>query len=1024
MYNNTKTKGNDCMNNIGEVLFKSLIKRKWLYVEYDSVSAEKVTKFWISIKKVDFNKKSLIIDAYNVQKDEDVKELTLKFDKIIKAEILEGTITDDKQYLIDYITQYDGDSPFICDTRVNNDILEYYEKCFVLDCVPQYKSFFTKKGIDVDVLKDGGIKLSKSELTEITKKLNFDVSKEEDEDNVYEELAISILSLNVKEHLYVLAYKRLFLDIKKRQLTIDNEITINKEVYLDGTNASSKHSISKFIGEEDQYLLKEFDKNKTEIMDIIDSNASSKCTDLPHLCIIKRESTLNLAREYEGIKKMYLEDTVTQPIKAFFKEIKRSKKTKDYPIALVGDANLDQLLAIHSSMKHDVTYVQGPPGTGKTNTIVNLLVTTLFNNETALVCSYNNKPIDGIYEKLKTIKHNNKFIPFPCLRLGNKDYMIKAMDYINELYEAHKDQTIYDSSIKKTFEAKKNDAKALAHLLSEYESEIDLVERKEISDVMLNDPKLNNTFKDMIKRKVRDSYYEVDLTKFSDEKAKELISNDDSFIRNLYYHCISLIQKLNKPRFENLWDIIKMPNDNIDKKVQHFKDFLTADENIKLLLEVFPIIITTNISSARLGTPKVHFDMTIMDEAGQCNPAVSLVPILRGQSLVLVGDPQQLKPVILLDNDINEKLRKVLRISSNYDYIKHSIYKTYINSDCFSNEILLKNHYRCHEDIINFNNIKFYNKKLVIKSKKSNKDALLLIDMKNNVPDKRNTSINEAEQIVKIVRELKDEETTIGVITPFVNQANLIREYLEQHNFKNVECGTIHTFQGDEKDSIILSSALTAETSQRTYEWLSNNKELINVATSRAKRQLITLCSKDELNRLSKSIPIDDFRELVEYSETKGKSKVSEIKTHSRALGLKSFSSATEVEFMETLAQALSVVERKCIMKKEVSIKSVFQKARIDNNLFYTGIFDFVIFEKYGSKEYPVLAIELDGKEHETDEIVKERDRKKEEICKNHNLTIKRIKNEYSRRYHNIKELLEEYLKEEKQVIIQESLEL
>ncbi|MFI3329919.1 MAG: AAA domain-containing protein [bacterium] len=1011
------------MINIGEVLFKSLIKKKWLYIEYDSKSADKITKFWISIKSINFDRKSLKVDSYNVTKDEDVMELTLMYDKIIKAEILEGTITDDKQYLIDYILSYNGDTPFISNTSLNNDILDYYEKCFVLDCVPYHKSFHTEKGIDIDVLKDTGVILSKSELNRIANKLNLDATKEDD-DNLYEELAISVLSVNVNDSLYVLAYKRLFLDIKKRELTLDNEITINKEVYLDGLAAGTKYSINRFIGEGDLQLLNDFEKNKLEIMNLIDSNHKSKCTDMPHLCLINRKITLNLSREYEGIKNMYFEKKVTEPIKAFFKEIKRSLKRTDYPIALVGDANLDQLLAIHSSMKHDVTYVQGPPGTGKTNTIVNLLVTTLFNNQTALVCSYNNKPIDGIYEKLNKIKYNNKFIPFPCLRLGNKEYMIKALDYIKQLYEYHKHHDIFDSSIRRMFENKKNDAKALAKLLTEYEDEIDLVERKEISDVMLNDPKLNDKFKNMIKRKVRDSYYEVDLSKFSDEKAKELISNDDAFVKNLYFHCVSLIQKLNKPRFEELWDIVNMSNVDIDKKVMQFNSYLSSDENMKLLLEVFPIIITTNISSSKLGTPKVHFDMTVMDEAGQCNPAVSLVPILRGQSLVLVGDPQQLKPVILLDNDINTKLRTIARIPSDYDYIKNSIYKTFINSDCFSNEILLKNHYRCHEDIINFNNKKFYNKKLVIKSKKDDSDALVLIDMKNNVPDKRNTSINEAEEIIKIVKELDETENTIGVITPFVNQANLIREYLIKHNFNNVECGTIHTFQGDEKDSIIFSSALTSETSQRTYDWLSSNKELINVATSRAKRKLITLCSKDELNRLSKSIEEDDFKELIEYTETNGKSKVSEIKTHSRALGLKSFSSATESEFMETLAQALSVVERKCIMKKEVSIKSVFQKLNVDNSLFYTGVFDFVIFEKYGSKEYPVLAIELDGKEHETDEIVKERDRKKEEISKNHNLTIKRVKNEYSRRYHNIKEILEEYFKEEKQVVIQESLDI
>lgn len=46
--------------------------------------------------------------------------------------------------------------------------------------------------------------------------------------------------------------------------------------------------------------------------------------------------------------------------------------------------------------------------------------------------------------------------------------------------------------------------------------------------------------------------------------------------------------------------------------------------------------------------------MVIMDEASQGNIAMSLVPIIRGRSLMLVGDPQQLSPVILLNQTDNE----------------------------------------------------------------------------------------------------------------------------------------------------------------------------------------------------------------------------------------------------------------------------------------------------------------------------------------------------------------------------------
>ena len=81
---------------------------------------------------------------------------------------------------------------------------------------------------------------------------------------------------------------------------------------------------------------------------------------------------------------------------------------------------------------------------------------------------------------------------------------------------------------------------------------------------------------------------------------------------------------------------------------------------MKKFQRIFPIIATTSISAHKIGKPGTYFDMVIMDEASQGNIAMSLVPIIRGRSLMLVGDPQQLSPVILLNQTDNEKLKKML----------------------------------------------------------------------------------------------------------------------------------------------------------------------------------------------------------------------------------------------------------------------------------------------------------------------------------------------------------------------------
>ena len=75
------------------------------------------------------------------------------------------------------------------------------------------------------------------------------------------------------------------------------------------------------------------------------------------------------------------------------------------------------------------------------------------------------------------------------------------------------------------------------------------------------------------------------------------------------------------------------------------------------------------------------------------------------------------------------------------------------------------------------------------------------------------------------------------------------------------------------------------------------------------------------------------------------------------------------------------------------------------NDLFYSGRFDFVVYEKAGDQEIPLLAIELDGKEHFENEIVKNRDKKKNEICREHDLQLIRVENSYARRYNYMKEI-------------------
>ena len=116
---------------------------------------------------------------------------------------------------------------------------------------------------------------------------------------------------------------------------------------------------------------------------------------------------------------------------------------------------------------------------------------------------------------------------------------------------------------------------------------------------------------------------------------------------------------------------------------------------------------------------------------------------------------------------------------------------------------------------------------------------------------------------------------------------------------------------------------------------------------------------------------------------------------------------------MQSLNHALDNIlytENKCSVEKEVAISQVFSENVPYVDLFYTGRFDFVIYQKdYNNQKLPVLAIELDGKEHIEDEVVRKRDEKKNAICKAHGFDLIRVENSYARRYNFIKDILLNY---------------
>lgn len=994
------------MNKVCKEIFGAIHDGKWLSIEYKNKDGN-VTRYWIGIKDIDIERRTLSVEGLHLAKYT-LKDLSVFIDSVISAVSIDGSYYPINDRLVEDIRTRPERYKSIFPDAVNVKILNYLADCSRMDNIPYCSEYSLLEHFDEDCLIAGAYKLSDAQFEAIVREFQYKASSDKGVGGI-KRLCINVLSVNTKKGLHVLAYRRLNLNIVTRELMPDPDVTICKEFTVDG----EKQSIGRFLDADDCELLNDFDTNRELIKDrIIENNPNMRggVDDNPYLMSVATRVCVDLNREYSAIIDMHERGELTKPLQAFFGNLtERPVVRKTYPIALINSrVNIDQLSAIDNAMKQPLTYIQGPPGTGKTTTIVNTISTAFFNGKTALVTSYNNHPLDGVFNSLSTLKYRDNTIPFPILRLGSDPKVLCAATYIKELYDRVRDIPVYSGALEKKKDKKTDDAKRLSELLKKHDEILDLKERRSVIEKLLTTSDDMAFMAELQGRQL----YEIDkrldaIGDVTDEAARALVADDwDEYAKYLYYTSVKFIKKLGESRFDELWGII---NDGDEKRrTAGLNRYFADDEKLRNILDVFPIIVTTCISAHKLGEPKPYFDTVVFDEASQCNTAMSLLPIIRGRNLMLVGDPQQLRPVIQLDEATNATLRKKYRIGEEYDYIDNSVYKTFMSCDAVSDEVLLRYHYRCNKKIIEFNNKKYYNDKLQIKSGDGEPQPLVYVDIKDGESHCRNTSPAECEQIIKYVKENGDKD--VGVITPFVNQKILIDEALKQERIENVSCGTVHAFQGDEKDVILFSLALTDKTRPKTYDWLKDNKELINVAVSRAKSKLILFASSDNLARLHTETERDDLYELAEYVRTNGQTKVTQISAKSRALGIKPYSTETEEAFLTSLNHALGAVHlgrRQYKIEKEVAISSIFESEPYVNDLFYTGRFDFVIMNK--ADNTPVFAIELDGKEHFDDETVKKRDAKKREICQKRKFELIRVPNTYARRYAHIKQILLRY---------------
>ncbi|HBD06111.1 MAG TPA: hypothetical protein DCY93_01710 [Firmicutes bacterium] len=578
-----------------------------------------------------------------------------------------------------------------------------------------------------------------------------------------------------------------------------------------------------------------------------------------------------------------------------------------------------------------------------------MILQSLFSKQKVLLSANANHPIDEIESKFKELRENKYPIYIPYFRLGNIEKLAESIDYVRLCYRFLKSE---DTSYQKSFQ----------------------IDTFNSNDVM-----------DLAKLRVIANSYLIKL-----ESNKELYSiicykDDDK---------------------ENSTALLSA--------VKKLRQYLMRKENFDEFSKVFPIILSTCASANKLPLEFNLFDLVLLDESASCPLVSGLSPLIRGKRAVLCGDKKQLKAFTLIDQRINRGLMQRYNISNKYSYNELSLLDFIEYKVNPFPSTMLNEHYRCQKDIIEFCNRNFYESKMKIMTPKDDLDRHLFVYQIKNHTTNTNHSDEEAIFIINYIIDNHLDLTDIGIITPFVVQANNIKKHLKKYfpeNFNDVSVGTVHSFQGDQKDVIFFSLGCHDKTSIRTLNSFVSKPSLVNVAISRAKKLFIAigefnLFEENYIYNVNYWLKLKNYAKALNTFSLVESNKVYESK--SRAVTKKSGLSKAESEFYSTLHQILSVLKGKYKLETHTYLSEIIDDIKVKEN-FKNYHLDFLIRIEDTDK---MIGIELDGEEHYLSKEKIQNDMKKDRLLLAYpHIKLLRFKNEERLLYTKVKDIIKDTIR-------------
>lgn len=564
------------------------------------------------------------------------------------------------------------------------------------------------------------------------------------------------------------------------------------------------------------------------------------------------------------------------------------------PLSIIHDVNVgplngEQIEAVRHACAAPLTVVTGPPGTGKSQAIVSMAASVLLQGGTVLVASKNHQALDAVEDRLGSLAPD---LPFLVRTLDPSRELDKSVeqvltDMLNEtgLRVRQQDPLLLGQAA--SLSADRRRTVETIRRRAELECEIAaLVERIEARERFAADddrpPELEQVRTGIfvrfwraiaaIFRKRAQRKAEVNLEVLPEGAPLSALRARLVDLRNAR----SALPAADDP--------VKLTGEIMDLVTTILPTALSArvalrDEERQALDaaradhqfhgdRTFPSDLTRAVLQHRplwlasvLGTPKRIplddglFDLVIFDEASQCDIASALPLFARAKRAVVVGDDRQLSFIPQLGQAQDRNLMKAQGLPTlgmgRFAQSRQSLFD-FAKRVPGVPRVLLRHQYRSAGPIVDYISETFYGGQLTtsydpktIRPPKDQKPGIAWSHVPGpGIAQQGNVNPAEAEAIAAHIHMLlvdQGYDGSLGVISPFRPQVQTIEaavrakvpvQKLEGAEFR---VATVDGFQGQERDLILFSPCLSANSAMSAVTFVQKDLRRLNVAISRAR---------------------------------------------------------------------------------------------------------------------------------------------------------------------------------------------